>query len=104
MEHLYTIETKMLQDKLHYFVKKIMVLPEFKGLADITIGYGMHTNFEKACSIASIYDEATRQLLLLKLEKLNKPQKPANSHKVEQVEIAAMMNRMLVERGAAILN
>lgn len=81
MEHLYTIETKMLQGKLHYFVKKIMVLPEFKGLADITIGYGMHTNFEKACSIANIFDAAIRQQLLLKLEELNKAQQPAKTHK-----------------------
>lgn len=101
MEHLYTIETKMLQGKLHYFVKKIMVLPEFKGLADITIGYGMHTSFEKACSIANIDDKATRQMLLLKLEEQNKPQQPVKPHKVK---IAEMVNHWLVERGAAILN
>lgn len=101
MEHLYTIETKMLQGKLHYFVKKIMVLPEFKGLADITIGYGMHTNFEKACSIANIFDTAIRQQLLLKLEELNKIKHPAKPHKVE---IAEMVNRWLVERGAEVLN
>ncbi len=101
MEHIYTIETKMLQGKLHYFVKKIMVLPEFKGLADIVIGYGMHTSFEKACSIANIHDDASRQLLLLKLESINKPQKPVKPHKVE---IADTVNRWLVERGAEVLN
>lgn len=101
MEHLYTIDTKMLQGKLHYFVKKIMVLPEFKGLADIVIGYGMHTSFEKACSIADIHDAAIRQELLLKLEELNKPQQPAKPHKVK---IAEMVNRWLVERGAEVLN
>jgi len=101
MEHLYTIETKILQGKLHYFVKKMMVLPELKGLANITIGYGMHTNFEKACSIANIDDKAIRQMLLLKLEAQNKPQQPAKPHKVE---IAEMVNNWLVQRGAAILN
>ncbi len=101
MEHIYTIETKMLQGKLHYFVKKIMVLPEFKGLADITIGYGMHTSFEKACNIANIHDAATRQSLLLRLEELNQPQQPVKPHKVE---IAEMVNRWLVQRGTEVLN
>ena len=101
MEHIYTIDTKMLQGKVHYFVKKIMVLPEFKGLADIVVGYGMHTNFEKACSIAEIHDEAARQLLLLKLEELNKPKEPVKQHKVQ---IAEMVNRWLVQRGTEVLN
>lgn len=101
MEHIYTIDTKMIQGKLHYFVKKLMALPEYKGLADIVIGYGMHTSFEKACSIAEIHDDATRQLLLLKLEALNKPVIPVKAHKVE---IPATVNRWLIARGAEVLN
>ncbi len=101
MEHIYNIETKILQGKTHYFVKKIMVLPEFKGLADIVVGYGMHTNFEKACSIANVNDAASRQLLLLKLEELNKPLQPTKLHKVE---IADSVNRWLVQRGTEVLN
>jgi hypothetical protein len=101
MEHIYTIDTKMLQGKLHYFVKKIMVLPEFKGLADIVIGYGMHTSFEKACSIADIHDDATRQLLLFKLEAMNKPLAPVKHLKVE---ITESVNHWLISRGAEVLN
>lgn len=101
MEHIYTIDTKMIQGKLHYFVKKIMVLPEFKGLADIITGYGMHTSFEKACSIAGIHDDATRQFLLLKLDAMNKPLAPVKHLKVE---IADTVNHWLISRGAEILN
>ncbi len=101
MEHVYTVDTKIIQGKVHYFVKKIMLLPEFKGVADIVIGYGMHTSFEKACSIANVHDDASRQLLLLKLEELNKPQKPAKLYKVK---IADTVNHWSVKHGAEILN
>lgn len=115
MEHLYTVHTKLLQDKTHYFVKKIMALSEFKGLANVLVGYGMHTNFEKACSIAGIHDSTCRKQLLLELEERNLPclpdrqatgqagkaQKPMKKH---SVQIADTVNRRLAERGAEVLN
>jgi len=111
MEHLFTVHTKLIQDKTYYFVKKIMTLPEFKGLADVVVGYGMHTDFEKACSIAGIDDGATRELLLLDLEKsklsplpdiqVNNPQKNIQKRAIEIPEI---VNRSLAERGMEVLN
>ena len=70
MEHVYTVQTKIIHDKTYYFVKKILALPEFPGLAEVVVGYGMHTDFEKACNIAGIKDIASRQKLLLDLEKI----------------------------------
>lgn len=101
MEHLYTVHTKLIQGKTHYFVKKIMALPEFKGLADMVIGYGMHTDFEKACSIAGITDIAIRQQLLLELQEKTRSQKP---EKLYTVQTADIVNRWLAERGAEVLN
>ncbi len=98
MEHVYNVHTKIIQDKTYYFVKKIMSLPELKGMAEIVIGYGMHIDFEKACSIAGIYDSTTRKQLLLELEQ---PQKPVGKHTV-QIEDA--VNRPLVTLGAEMLN
>ena len=101
MEHLYTVHTKIIQDKTYYFVKKIMALPEFKGLADVVVGYGMHTDFEKACNIAGIDDNECRKQLLLELEESMKPKKPV---KKRSVQISESVNRWLAERGVEVLN
>jgi len=101
MEYVYNANTKVVQDKTYYFVKKIMALPEFKGMAEIVIGYGMHTDFEKACSIAGIYDSATRQQLLLELEQQQNPQKNIAKH---SVQIEESVNLRLVKLGAEMLN
>lgn len=103
MEHLYTVHTKMIQDKTYYFVKKIMALPELKGLADVVVGYGMHTDFEKACNIAGIDDTESRKQLLLELEEKNKPQR-VPVEKKRNVQIADSVNRWLAERGVEVLN
>ena len=101
MEHVYTVQTKLIQDKTYYFVKKFMSLPEFKGLADVVVGYGMHTNFEKACSIAGVNESICRKQLVLDLEQQNKPKKPRVIHSIQIVDT---VNRWLAERGAAVLN
>jgi hypothetical protein len=119
MEHLYTVHTKLIEDKTYYFVKKIMALPEFKGLADVVVGYGMHTDFEKACSIAGIDDSAASKQLLLDLEKSNQPavpvqklqqdkpvqtDKPQKTIKKQPVQIDDTVNHWLTKRGAELLN
>jgi len=115
MEHIYTVHTKQIQDKTYYFVKKIMTLPEIKGLADVVIGFGMHTHFEKACSIAGIYDSTTRKKLLHELEKQNLnclPERfsakqsvmPKKLRVIRSIQIIDTVNRWLAERSAAALN
>lgn len=114
MEHVYTVQTKIIHDKTYYFVKKILALPEFPGLAEVVVGYGMHTDFDKACNIAGIKDMASRRILLLELEKQVLPAdrlqqtrplaiapKPAAQH---PIKIADMINNWLSLRGAEILN
>ena len=41
-----------------------MTFPEFKNVEPVLESYGMHTDFNKACSIAGISDKATREQLL----------------------------------------
>ncbi len=101
MEHLYTADTKSIEGKTYYFVKKILTLPEFKGLAEIVVGYGMHTDFEKACKIAGVQEAATRQQLLLLLEEQKKPKPIAGKH---TVEIPELINRWLAKQGTEVLN
>ena len=108
MEYLYSLNTKLIEGKTYYFVKKIMTFSEFKGLANVVIGYGMHTNYEKACNIAGIDEIAWRKQLLHELEQRNLPLtqafKPQKSVERRSVQIADTVNRWLAERGAEVLN
>jgi len=54
METFYKAYTKTEQNKLYYFVKRYLSFPEYKDVEDILEGYGMHTDFDKACNIAGI--------------------------------------------------
>jgi hypothetical protein len=115
MEYLYTIHTKLIADKIHFFVKKMMTFPEFEGLDNVLVGYGMHTNFEKACKISGIHDIIIRKQLLSELEQRNptkvaSPQPgilitmPKKNREKHTIQIPAMVNRWLAQRGAALLN
>ena len=94
-----------------------MTFPEFRGTANVQVGYGMHTNFEKACDISGIAvnDIACRKQLLFQLEQHNlpkvpdrqinihasRPQRPTEQH---PLRITDMVNRWMAERGAEALN
>ena len=68
MENFYTSYTKVIENKTYYFVKKYLIFPEFKDVSPVLESYGMHTDFNKACSIASIHDPNIRQQLLNEAE------------------------------------
>lgn len=68
METFYTAYTKLLDYKTYYFVKKFTAFPEFKDVSPILESYGMHTNFDKACSIAGVTDPLVKQQLLQQAE------------------------------------
>lgn len=68
MENFYTAYTKIIENKTYYFVKKYLIFPELKDVAPVLESYGMHTDFNKACSIASIYDTHIREQLLNEAE------------------------------------
>ncbi|MGB4845882.1 MAG: hypothetical protein WBP16_15560 [Ferruginibacter sp.] len=103
MEHLYTVHTKIIEGKTYYFVKKLLAFNEFKGLAEVVIGYGMHIDFDKACSIAGIQDAAIRQSLLLDLEECNKLQEPVVPVN-NTIQITDFVNRWIAEQGVGVLN
>ena len=64
MENVYTSYTKSVQNTTFFFVKKFIVFPEFKEIEPFLESYGMHTNFNKACEIASITDPSIKEMLL----------------------------------------
>jgi hypothetical protein len=68
METIYTAYTKLLDCKTHYFVKKFISFPELKNVSPILESYGMHINFDKACSIAGITNTTTKEQLLHQIE------------------------------------
>lgn len=68
METFYTAYTKMLDYKMYYFIKKFSAFPEFKNVSPVLESYGMHTDFDKACSIAGVNDPAVKEQLLLQAQ------------------------------------
>ena len=68
METFYKAYSKMVLNRKTYFVKKIVRFPEYQGMEDIVIGYGMHSNFNRACSIAKIDSLKIRERLLAETE------------------------------------
>ena len=64
MENFYTSYTKTVQGKTYFFVKKFLKFPEFNNVPDVLVGYGMHVEFDKACSIAQIFDQNIKFQLL----------------------------------------
>ena len=74
METFYKAYTKTEQNKLYYFVKRYLSFPEYKEVEDILEGYGMHTDFNKACSIAGINNPSIRKQLLDSIQGVAIPQ------------------------------
>lgn len=70
MEYYYTAYSKQVQDQKFYFVKKFMRFSEFQGVADFLEGYGMHTDFDKACDFAAVTDPRIRKSLLNEMEEI----------------------------------
>jgi hypothetical protein len=109
MEYLYTVHTKLIDSKTYYFVKKLMALSEFKGSTDVVVGFGMHNDFDKACSIAGIDDLECRKKLLHDFEKQGQPAEPIISpvkpvEKKRIVEIDDSVNNWLAMQSAEVLN
>ena len=68
MEYTYSASTKLINNQTYYFVKKYVLFPELKDVGPVLANYGMHTDFLKACSIASIYDSAIREQLFMEAQ------------------------------------
>ena len=68
METIFTCYTKKIQGSIFYFVKKFIVLPEYNSIPPVQEGYGMHTDFNRACAIAGLYDNSIKKQLLEEIE------------------------------------
>ena len=67
MEKSYNAYEKKINGTTFYFVKQYRVFPEYNNVPPLLETFGMHTDFEKACKIASVYDEEIQQELAGKL-------------------------------------
>lgn len=104
MEHVYKAHTKQIEGHTYYFVKKILIIPELGEAGNVVTGYGMHTDFEKACSIAGIEDAVTRKNILAGLEQPNKQTETVPAVKKPAIEITESVNKWLAQAGLAVLN
>lgn len=71
MENFYSAYVRTVNGKEFYFVKKYQVFPEYKEIPPLLDCYGMHTNFDKACKIATIFDLEIKQQLMAELRANN---------------------------------
>jgi hypothetical protein len=53
MKDYYKAYIRAIDNVPHFFVKHLI---EYGGSEPLVEGFGMHTNFEKACSIAGLHD------------------------------------------------
>jgi hypothetical protein len=68
MANYYTAYSKVIQGQAFYFVKKFQLYPELKDVPPILEGFGMHTDFNKACTIAGISDLKIKEQILSDLK------------------------------------
>ncbi|MDQ6845795.1 MAG: hypothetical protein M3Z92_15870 [Bacteroidota bacterium] len=68
MENFYSAYVRTVNGDAFYFVKKYQLFPELKDVPPILDSYAMHTNFEKACKIAMIFDKAIQKQLMTELQ------------------------------------
>jgi hypothetical protein len=63
MENFYNAYSKTVNGQTYFFVKKYLSFPEFNNVPDVLAGYGMHTDFDKACKIAMVTDQKVKERL-----------------------------------------
>lgn len=90
MEKFYKAYIKEIDGITFYFIKKYITFPEYRDLPDIMESYGMHKDFNRACSIAMVNDIAIRQELLNTL--------PENRHRPKIIHIRSKIIYMNVGR------
>lgn len=90
MEHIYNAYKKDVQGVTTYFVKKLRTFPELMGVPDIMEGYGMHTDFDKACKIAGI---TQKEIISQLFAEVTETQLPARVIQFMAPGISVNMNR-----------
>ena len=68
MEIIYDSYSKIIEGKKHFFIKKYLRFSDLINVSDVLDGYGMHSDFKKACSIAGIRDAAIQQQIFELME------------------------------------
>ena len=68
MEKVYRSYSKVIDGTTYFFVKQFLVFPEIPNVDPLLEKYGMHTDFNKACSIAALYDGIIKKKLLQNIE------------------------------------
>ncbi|HMO62371.1 MAG TPA: hypothetical protein PKC39_02980 [Ferruginibacter sp.] len=64
MAHFYSAYSKLIHGQVFYFVKKFQSYPDLKDVPPVLEGFGMHNDFNKACTIAGITDTKVKEQIL----------------------------------------
>jgi hypothetical protein len=89
METLYTAYTKLIDNKLMFFVKRYTHFPELADAPDVLESFGMHKDFDRACDIAKVEEASIRTRLWNELQglpaaKVIEMNTPPNEEKTHQ--------------------
>ena len=68
MNYIYESYFKTIKGEKHFFVKNYLRLDGIGEVSDIMEGYGMHTDFKKACLIAGIKEVHLQQKIFDSME------------------------------------
>jgi hypothetical protein len=68
MNTVYSVYTKLLNNEVHYFVKRFLSFPELPGVPDVLEGFGMHKDFNEACRLANVTDDVACQQIFDQLQ------------------------------------
>jgi hypothetical protein len=68
MNYIYESYFKTIKGEKHFFIKKYLRLIGIGDVSDVMEGYGMHTDFKKACLIAGIKELEIQQKIFDSME------------------------------------
>ncbi len=88
MENFYTAYTRVVQNTTFYFVKKYVTFPEYKDVPGVLESYGMHTDFKRACQIASVNDTELQKQLFENLQGNQNSAKVIHMNTVQNISAA----------------
>lgn len=82
MQYIYQAYSKQVNGTETFFVKRFLHFPELPHVPDVQEGFGMHTDFVKACGLAGISDP---ELINQVLEGMREPVQPAKVINIGQL-------------------
>ncbi|HAN66719.1 MAG TPA: hypothetical protein DCQ34_11000 [Chitinophagaceae bacterium] len=87
MQYIYQAYSKQVNGTETFFVKRFLHFPNLAHVPDVQDGFGMHTDFIKACKLAGISDPDIINQILDGMREPAQPAKVINIVQLPQEEV-----------------